>query len=324
MGQEAVLGGALYTVALAQAHLGRTSDARATATDALEVAQAAGSVISMMLAQSVMGSLELAAGDAAAASQSLRPLLAWAEVVGVREPGVIRFVPDAAEAMVATGALDAADAALRPFERDAERLQRPTSRLAAARARAIHTASSGDVSAGVLSLERALERDRAQAQPLELARALFALGGLLRRTRRRRAAIETLGSALAAFERLGASEWAERASALVGSGSNEHSTNGEPSLTPAEQRVASLVAHGHTNREVADQLFVSVRAVEVHLTSIYRKLGIASRTQLAAKLAAAATLESGELTARGGTPEPGATPDRPESGATLPSPEPTR
>ncbi len=57
-----------------------------------------------------------------------------------------------------------------------------------------------------------------------------------------------------------------------------------PVLTPAEQRVAELVAAGSTNREAADRLFVSVRAVEVHLTSIYRKLGISSRTQLAVRM----------------------------------------
>jgi DNA-binding NarL/FixJ family response regulator len=56
-------------------------------------------------------------------------------------------------------------------------------------------------------------------------------------------------------------------------------------LTNAELHVAALVAQGHTNREVAAQLFTTVKTVEAHLTRIYRKLGIRSRTQLARAVA---------------------------------------
>ena len=63
-------------------------------------------------------------------------------------------------------------------------------------------------------------------------------------------------------------------------------------LTPAERRVVEVVAAGASNRAAADQLFVSVRAVEVHLTSVYRKLGIKSRTELASLLARAGPREA--------------------------------
>jgi DNA-binding NarL/FixJ family response regulator len=56
-------------------------------------------------------------------------------------------------------------------------------------------------------------------------------------------------------------------------------------LTSAERRVAALVAEGMTNREVAAQLFTTVATVEAHLTRIYRKLGLRSRTQLARAVA---------------------------------------
>jgi len=59
-----------------------------------------------------------------------------------------------------------------------------------------------------------------------------------------------------------------------------------PTLTPHEQRIASLIVGGKTNREIATQFHVSVRAVELHITSIYRKLGINRRAQLAGALAA--------------------------------------
>ena len=58
----------------------------------------------------------------------------------------------------------------------------------------------------------------------------------------------------------------------------------EKGLTPAEQRVAELVAEGRTNREVAATLVLGERTVETHLTHIYAKLGIRSRTELARTL----------------------------------------
>jgi DNA-binding CsgD family transcriptional regulator len=55
-------------------------------------------------------------------------------------------------------------------------------------------------------------------------------------------------------------------------------------LTPSEERVAALVADGRTNREVAAALFIGERTVESHLTHIYAKLGVRSRTELATRL----------------------------------------
>jgi DNA-binding CsgD family transcriptional regulator len=52
-------------------------------------------------------------------------------------------------------------------------------------------------------------------------------------------------------------------------------------LTPAERRIAGLVARGKRNREIAQMLFMSVATVEGHLTRTYRKLGIRSRSELA-------------------------------------------
>ena len=57
-------------------------------------------------------------------------------------------------------------------------------------------------------------------------------------------------------------------------------------LTATEQRVADLIAAGATNRDAAAELFVSVRTVETHVASIYRKLGVRTRAELARKLPA--------------------------------------
>jgi DNA-binding NarL/FixJ family response regulator len=63
--------------------------------------------------------------------------------------------------------------------------------------------------------------------------------------------------------------------------------SGPDSLTPAERRVATAAAGGATNREIAQNLFVSLRTVEMHLTNTYRKLGASSRTELATAITTA-------------------------------------
>ena len=103
-----------------------------------------------------------------------------------------------------------------------------------------------------------------------------------RRTRRRREARATLEKALALFEQIGAALWAERARGELRRISGRAPTTG--ALTPAEERVAALVAEGKTNREVAAALFVSDRTVEGHLSRIFGKLGVRHRAELARAL----------------------------------------
>ena len=72
--------------------------------------------------------------------------------------------------------------------------------------------------------------------------------------------------------------WVELRAALEG-------TDGAlEDLTPIEQRVASLVGAGLTNKEIAEETFLSPRTVQWHLTRTFRKLGVRSRTELVAKL----------------------------------------
>jgi DNA-binding CsgD family transcriptional regulator len=286
-GQEPIRATALYARALAEAHLGRTDDARRSARAGLTLSEAVGSVFWMMLNQAVLGFVELSVDDPAAAHGWLGPLVAWLEVVGIREPGVLWFVPDEIEALIALGQLDKAASLLASWQADAERTQRRSALLAAARCRALVDAARGDSSGAARALELAL-RDHGRAVPrFDRARTNLALGTIQRRTRRRRASRESLDAALSEFEATGAVLWADKARDMLGPNERRHSDALTARLTPAEQRVAELVATGATNREVADRLFVSVRGVEVHLTSVYRKLGISSRTQLAARLVAA-------------------------------------
>jgi DNA-binding CsgD family transcriptional regulator len=65
--------------------------------------------------------------------------------------------------------------------------------------------------------------------------------------------------------------------------------SGLDALTPSERRVAGMAAKEMTNRDIAQALFVTPKTVEVHLSSVYRKLGIASRAQLAGALGSEAS-----------------------------------
>ena len=123
---------------------------------------------------------------------------------------------------------------------------------------------------------------------LERARSLTELGAALRRANRRKEARELLADGLELGERCSATVLAERARAeLVATGARPRRAvrSGEAALTPSERRVAQLAAAGHTNRDIAQALFVTPKTIEVHLSHAYQKLGIRSRSQLPGALA---------------------------------------
>ena len=132
-----------------------------------------------------------------------------------------------------------------------------------------------------------LEDSRAR---LELARALVDLGAALRRGNRRSESRDVLRRGLELAHRLGAAPLEATAQAelqATGARPRRLVLSGVDSLTPSERRVAELAAGGMTNRDIAQSLFVTPKTVEVHLSSVYRKLGIASRAQLEPALATA-------------------------------------
>jgi DNA-binding CsgD family transcriptional regulator len=122
---------------------------------------------------------------------------------------------------------------------------------------------------------------------LELAHTATDLGAALRRAGRRREARAALEPALDAAHACGAEALAARAEAELrstGARPRRRAISGLEALTPTETRVAALAAAGRSNREVAQELFVSVATVETHLTRTYRKLDLSGRAGLAAAL----------------------------------------
>jgi DNA-binding CsgD family transcriptional regulator len=129
-----------------------------------------------------------------------------------------------------------------------------------------------------------LERSGAR---LELAYALADLGAELCRCRRRREGRDVQRRAIEVAEQCGAIVLAQRARAELQSGPGRRARlelTGPSALTAAEWRTCRQAVEGHTNREIAQAMFVTEKTVERHLSSAYHKLGIRSRFQLAAAL----------------------------------------
>jgi DNA-binding CsgD family transcriptional regulator len=126
-----------------------------------------------------------------------------------------------------------------------------------------------------------LQQSRAM---VDLARTHLLFGQWLRRARRRRDARRELRTASDMFTAMGADGFAEQASTeLRATGERARARTPETAfdLTPREAGVADLAAAGASNNEIAAQLFITPSTVEHHLASVFRKLGITSRTQLA-------------------------------------------
>jgi DNA-binding CsgD family transcriptional regulator len=144
-----------------------------------------------------------------------------------------------------------------------------------------------DEGAEALYLE-AIDRLGRSRMAADLARAHLLYGEWLRRRRRRVDAREQLRTAHDLFVRFGMEAFAERARVEL-EGTGEHARRRTVDtlahLTPQETEISRLVAQGHTNREIATQLFISTSTVEYHLRKVFRKLGVKSRTQLARRIA---------------------------------------
>jgi DNA-binding CsgD family transcriptional regulator len=132
-------------------------------------------------------------------------------------------------------------------------------------------------------LEQAVEQLVQSPYGIRIARALVDFGAALRRAGYRADSRPPLREAYAIADRGGAIVERERArEELAASGVRVRraAERGAAALTPSERRIAERAAAGASNPEIAQELFVTVKTVEMHLSNAYRKLGIAGRRDL--------------------------------------------
>ncbi|MEZ5155445.1 MAG: AAA family ATPase [Solirubrobacterales bacterium] len=149
---------------------------------------------------------------------------------------------------------------------------------------------------GLEQLEQGVELLRRSPLRLELASALLSLGAAIRRSGQPTESREALREAYELAEACGAEPLAAKArTELRASGVRPRSAalSGPASLTASERRVADLAAGGHTNKQIAQELFVTPKTVEVHLSNAYRKLDISGRRELAGALSDPRTADRG-------------------------------
>jgi DNA-binding CsgD family transcriptional regulator len=197
---------------------------------------------------------------------------------GLLTPSVWPWADLYAEALVATGRAEDADTFLRSHERNVGPAS-TIARLARARGRveaALHRPERADA-----AFRRGLAALDGVTMPFERGLLELAYGEFLHEQGRGADAVGLLDAAHTRFAALGAAPYARRARRSPGSGDRERYRSG---LTAQEAVVARLVADGRSNKEVAAELFLSVKTVEFHLGNLYRKLGVRSRRDLRTRL----------------------------------------
>jgi DNA-binding CsgD family transcriptional regulator len=262
---------------------GELKRARELASEGLRLADVARTPVFRLQILTDLALLELSLGDAKAAAAQFEDIARVVRDAGFGDPDLLSFVPDQVEALIATGELDEAGAALTAYESQARQLDLKVALACARRCRGELAAARGDLDAAVETLAQARNVVAELGQPFELGRTLLAEGTVLRRARHVADARATLAEAVAIFDQLGAALWTRRARRELARIGGRPSQGRE--LTATEQQIAELVATGKSNQEVARMLHISPKTVEWNLSKVYKKLDVASRTELAARLA---------------------------------------
>ncbi|MGH3349663.1 MAG: LuxR C-terminal-related transcriptional regulator [Nocardioides sp.] len=225
-----------------------------------------------------------ARSDFRAVLRILEPLTQAPAGSALTEPAIWPWAETYAAALIHEGRLEEADEFLLPHETRAREEQHRSAQARLATARGRWHGARGDLIGVRETFDRAL--DLLEGLPLryERARVTFAYGQALRRAGRRRDAEALLSAARDQWDGLGALTYVDAAQRELRAGGVRapRGRRGPVDLTPQEEAVAEMVASGLSNREVAAQLFVSPKTVQYHLTRIYAKLGVRSRTELAA------------------------------------------
>jgi len=280
--QETYLDVALCAQAHVRAYAGELDEARACASDVLDRLGHRPDAVLEGMAREALGLAALQTGDLAEADREFTRAEEINDLVHNREPANQRFQADHAEAVIGIGDTGRAERLVARLEARAEALPRPWILAVSCRCRGLLSAASGDLDQALADYQRALTAHECLDMPVELGRTLLAQGRLHRRRNERQRAQDCLSRAAAVFDAAGASRWAAVAREELGRARGRRGSADR--LTPTELQVAELAVAGLRNSEIAARLFLSGKTVEANLSRIYRKLGVRSRTELAAKM----------------------------------------
>jgi DNA-binding CsgD family transcriptional regulator len=279
-GQVVELAASLAGLASLEAKRGRDSECRAHAEEALSRCKELGLGLLAVWALQALGDLELGLGrveEALVAYGRQRALLDSLALTDVD----LSPAPELVESYLRLGRREEAVAEADAYALAAEAKGQKWALARAARCRGL----LDDERLGA-HFEAALEHHAGTLDVFETARTQLAYGARLRRARQRVRAREHLRAAYDAFDHLGAATWAETAAAelaATGETARRRDVTTLDDLTPQELQIALLLAEGKTTREAAAIVFLSPKTVEYHLRHVYRKLGIRSREELAAR-----------------------------------------
>jgi DNA-binding CsgD family transcriptional regulator len=234
----------------------------------------------------LLATVELLSGQSEAAHARLKEHREWLQSAGFGSAGWARIYLWSLdlEALIALGRLDEADEVLAELRPRAQLCKLESVQAIVCRCEGLLFAARGDLVSALDAMDRALAAHLRCRRPFEHGRTLLEKGSIERRARHKAAAKQTLEQAVAILEPLGAEIWVSRARDEL-SRIGIRRAKATEGLTPAQTRVAELVASGATNAEIARELHMSLRTVESHLTRIYREHGVTSRSQLVAALA---------------------------------------
>jgi DNA-binding CsgD family transcriptional regulator len=273
----------LSILAEIDAYQGDTERARREIPELLQVVETARFRMAAFRLRIALAVLELSYDDAGASWRQVAHLFHDVEEL---DGYLAQLAGSAAiEALLATGDLRQAEWLLAQIDQRAANGDTALRPLVL-RCRGLLLAAQGDHERAIASLlAAALAPELPQGvNPFELARTLLALGTVQRRAQHKRVARETLEQAVGIFERLGARVWSEKARSEIRRIGGRTTSDG--GLSETERQIVELVVAGRRNREVAAELSLSPNTVAWNLSRIYRKLGVASRTELAARMAA--------------------------------------
>jgi ATP/maltotriose-dependent transcriptional regulator MalT len=198
-------------------------------------------------------------------------------------PGVFNWRSSEVDALIGIGRFADAEVALREFEEAMPESNPPSAALALARCEGNLAVATGDPSRAEAAFARGHGIAEVTAIPLEQALLNLDDGRRLRSMGEHPGAVTRLETAHRLFSDLGADPYVRRCAEeleLMEVSAAAQSPAAALGLSRAEMAVARLVATGLTNREVAGELYVSVKTVEYHLRNCFIKLGIASRREL--------------------------------------------